>query len=264
MLNPFDAPRIKTERAKLHLAEFNLKTKAFFERGAVQIVFEKAEEYSMLPGNACAFTYRECEPIPAEWSAIIGDIIHNMRASLDLLASDVHRMTGGKEKDTKYVHYPFCASKSDLPQMLQSRRLSRIGKAFTAAIEHTEPYKGGNDGLRAIHDLDLLDKHQALVPIASVVDIPWPVKVNSENGFKSGIFHNGQRLIVIDESLCGTKIGETINAKFEVLFDVGVFRFRQVSAQLDACLKSVETIIDFFESVADSEISAGRIHIPNP
>lgn len=153
MLAPFEASQIKIDRAKQHLQELTAEISSFFERGAVSVVIEQASEYASVPGEMWAFTYREAEPVPATWSAIIGDVLHNLRTSLDLIASDVHRITGGKAKDTRHVHYPFCKSKSDLPEMICSRRLDGIGQDFYNAIEKTAPYKDGNEGLRAIHKM---------------------------------------------------------------------------------------------------------------
>lgn len=33
-------------------------------------------------------------------------------------------------------------------------------------LKAQKPYRGGNEFLRSIHDLDVLDKHSALIPIA--------------------------------------------------------------------------------------------------
>jgi hypothetical protein len=178
MVTPFEASRIKIDRATRHLQELRDDVSNFFQRGAVFVAFEIAPEYSAATGSEMgAFVYREGEPIPRHWAAIIGDVIHNARASLDLLASDVHRITGGDAKDTPHVHYPFCKERSGLGDMIKSRRLQHAGREFLEIVEQTAPYKGGNDGLRAIHDLDLLDKHQALVPTVATVAIDWPVKI---------------------------------------------------------------------------------------
>jgi hypothetical protein len=106
MLAPFEASQIKIDRAKRHLQELTAGISSFLERGAVSVVIEQASEYASVPGEMWAFTYREAEPVPATWSAIIGDVLHNLRTSLDLIASDVHRVTGGKAKDTKHtIHF---------------------------------------------------------------------------------------------------------------------------------------------------------------
>jgi hypothetical protein len=85
MIKPFEASQLKIARAKRHLQELSTEISSFFERGAVSVVIEQASEYASVPGDMWAFTYREAEPVPATWSAIIGDVLHNLRTSLDII-----------------------------------------------------------------------------------------------------------------------------------------------------------------------------------
>jgi hypothetical protein len=123
MIKPFEASAIKIARAKRHLQDLTSEIDAFFKRGAVRVVFEHAEEFNSV-GHMAAFTYREQEAVPVAWSGIIGDVNHNLRSSLDLVVSDIHRIAGGNPKDAQYVHYPFCKEKSGLPDIIRSRAFS--------------------------------------------------------------------------------------------------------------------------------------------
>lgn len=254
MIKPFDAPTIKIDRAKQHLQELRFGVVGFFQRGGAQVIFEDAPEYSKGVGfEMAAFTYREREPIPTLWGAIIGDVVHNLRASLDLVVSDVHRLTGCNPKDIYNVHYPFCKEQAALREMIKSRRLNHIGRDFIEIIEETKPYKGGNDGLRAIHDLDLTDKHQMLVPTVSVAKLDWPVEIKEgPKKFVTGVTHDGQRLVIFPRSYAKLPIGCRINAEFSIVFDgVGTFNGCDVINQLDACVSSIEFIIDLFRTAAE-------------
>ncbi|MCK9920124.1 hypothetical protein MXD81_64450, partial [Microbacteriaceae bacterium K1510] len=113
MTKPFSAPQTKIDRARRHLQELRSEIDDYFRRGGAQVIFETAQEFASA-GEMGAFTYREKESIPIAWSAIIGDVLHNLRSSLDLLACDLHRMTGGNPEHISGVHYPFCKSKADL------------------------------------------------------------------------------------------------------------------------------------------------------
>jgi hypothetical protein len=42
---------------------------------------------------------------------------------------------------------------------------------ISAIVNEIKPYKGGNDPLRALHDLDITDKHHLLVPVISVSEL---------------------------------------------------------------------------------------------
>jgi hypothetical protein len=256
MLAPFEASRIKIDRAKRHLQEFRSEVDSYFRRGGAYVAFEIAEEYSRATGGENgSFTYREPEPIPNSWAAIIGDTIHNLRASLDLLASDVHRITEGKPKDAPHVHYPFCNDKSGLPDMIKLRRLNHIGKEFLDLIKLTAPYKGGNVGLRAVHDLDLLDKHQALIPTVSIVAMDWPVEIKQgPKQFTTGAAKDGQRLMIFPTAFAKLPNGSRIKADFSIAFgEVGTFMGADISKQLTACVVSIEAIVNLFRASAESQ-----------
>jgi hypothetical protein len=254
MRKHFMAADLKVQRAKYHLQELKTKIDQFFRNGGAEVVFEIAPEFETIGGSRTgSFTYRKREPIPSEWPAIIGDILHNLRSSLDLIACELHRITGGPPEEIRGVQYPFCTGKSDLAGEIKKRRLNRIGGDFREIIENTAPYIGGNDGLCAIHDLDILDKHRIIVPAIAIVAFDWPVPITSgHQKFATGIVKDGQRLMIFPETLFPHPQGPTIKVEFSIVFgDVDVFRGRNVVLQLQACLESIELILDHFEAAAE-------------
>ena len=261
MFAPFEPARIKLDRADHHIADLTTKIGDYFKGNNAYVTFELADEFTKATGTEiCAFVYRQKAPVPAMWSGIIGDAIHNMRSALDLVASDLHRVTGGKPKDAAYVHYPFCKDKDSLTEMIRSRRLSHIDREFSRLIEETAPYKGGNEGLRAVHDLDLLDKHQSLVPTISVVSLDWPVPVTDGSAFTTGISKDGQRLIVLPRAFAGNlKLGTRIKADFSIVFgDVGVLSGCDVIRQLQACIATITVITDRFSALVEQKALGGK------
>jgi hypothetical protein len=70
-------------------------------------------------------------------------------------------------ESTKEVKFPFCDSPDKLDFFIKERKLSRAGPEVVALVKSLKPYKGGNTALRAIHDLDIRDKHEALTPLTS-------------------------------------------------------------------------------------------------
>lgn len=255
LLDPFQSAEIKINRAKHHLDDLDRQVTSFFERGAVRIVFEHDDEMSAGVGwESSAFVYRQREKIPLEWGAAIGDVIHNLRASLDLMVSDIFRLTKGNPQDIGYVHFPFARDKDRLHEQIRARRLNRIGKKFIEAIEHIAPYKDGNRGLRAIHDLDVLDKHQALVPTVAIVEIDWPVSVTNSEKFVTSVAHDGQRIIMIPKALCPLDYGTTIKADFSIIFGEGsAFERTYLVKQLEASVTSIESILKLFKHVATEQ-----------
>ena len=240
MLPPFEAARIKLARADQHIQDLNKQISNFFEGGGAFVAFEMANEYSAATKMpTAAFTYRQPKPIPPEWSAIIGDAVHNLRTALDLIVSDVHRITGGNPKDTPHVHYPFCREKNALADMIRSRRLSGIGRDYLDLIHETAPFKGGNEGLRAIHDLDLRDKHQALIPAVAVAKIDWPIPVKDGSQFVTNLYTDGQRLMIFPQSFAAAlPVGSKVKADILIVFgDVGRFAGARSSFSCEPALR---------------------------
>ena len=56
----------------------------------------------------------EISGAPEEISAIVGDVIHNLRTALDLTACDMVRAAGQSDKD---VYFPFSNSAQELNEM---------------------------------------------------------------------------------------------------------------------------------------------------
>ncbi len=252
-MKPFNAAQIKIDRAQHHLADLGTKVDAFFAEGNAYVAVELAQEFSVATGApTAAYTYRQKAEVPEEWSAVIGDVIHNARSSLDLVACDLHRLKGGRPAHISEVYYPFCSSKQGLSEMIKKRRLSHIGQEFIDIIKKTAPYKGGNEGLRAIHDLDIMDKHKALIPAIATASLDWPVKVvDAPQRFVTGIFKDGQRLVVYPPNVFDRPLGTRIPVDFSIVFgEVGVFQGVDIRKQLTACLASIQVILDLFRLAA--------------
>jgi hypothetical protein len=105
-------------------------------------------------------------PLAPDRSAIlVGDIVHNMRTSLDHMASEMARLNG---KGDASVNFPFSNSAAELKKMIEWKKFYFCGGEAVALLRTFEPYRGGNLELRAIHDLDNGDKHRALIPRAEL------------------------------------------------------------------------------------------------
>ena len=66
-------------------------------------------------------------------------------------------------KSDKSVYFPFGISKTDLEDAIKAKNFHRCGDEAVELLRQFAPYRGGNDRLRAIHDLDIQDKHRSLV-----------------------------------------------------------------------------------------------------
>jgi hypothetical protein len=100
---------------------------------------------------------------PEHLGAIIGDIVHNLRSALDLVACEMVRAVEGKDANVDRVYFPFCKNAENLEDMIRTRQFHRAGERAVQVLRGLKPYHGGNAALRAIHDLDIQDKHTSLI-----------------------------------------------------------------------------------------------------
>jgi hypothetical protein len=74
-----------------------------------------------------------------------------------------NRYAGGFDSHTKF---PFRDSRELLASALEGRNIHVTCPAlFDRVITEIRPYRGGDDTLCALHDLDILDKHKLLLPV---------------------------------------------------------------------------------------------------
>jgi len=102
---------------------------------------------------------------PEEMPLVLGDAIHNLRTSLDLLASDVVRLNGGSSKE---VYFPFAPNAAELENQIKRKNFNRAAPAAVNLLRQIAPHREGNKHLRGLHDLDVMDKHQLILPVFHV------------------------------------------------------------------------------------------------
>lgn len=132
--------------------------------------------------------YRQDEPLKASWvfdetppqvrvdwkgisdlpGAIVGDAVHNLRTSLDLMASELVRLQNRGDND---VYFPFGRDAKNLEDQIKQKNFNKAGTDAVDLLRTFKPYRGGNEELRALHDLDIRDKHKALVLLGSSLNL---------------------------------------------------------------------------------------------
>jgi hypothetical protein len=146
----FDAPTRKLQWGRHRTSEFRWLLQQYEHSNPVK---QKHTETEII-------VEREKSP-PDELALVLGDAIHNLRATLDLLAADLVRRNGGSVKG---VYFPFAASASQLDEQIHSKKFHRAGMVAMQQLRRLAPYRGGNEVLRGLHDLDVMDKHQLIIP----------------------------------------------------------------------------------------------------
>lgn len=250
MLAPFEAPKLKIDRAKKHIQEIETYAASFFASKPFRLVVEPWELNEQCGFHSHAWVVRISNNLSPDISVIIGDVFHNLRASLDILACDLVRLAG---KNTKGVYFPFCENESGLADMIKHRKIDRAGPETVAMIKELQPYRGGNDWLRAIHDMNILDKHQALVPVVAGGATPaatiafTPEAPTNVPSVRSKIDRDGQCLLVMPP-IANLPVGTELEAEWHIIFgeDAGPLTGHDVVEALKSLTRLTARIVEFF------------------
>ena len=184
-LNPFDASRLKLKRARHHIGELMNEISAFLQRTPFYL--------EIAPGgtpDTPTWTVHVREEVPPEFSTSIGDVIHNLRAALNLMACELVRLNGQNDSD---VCFPFSRSEADFHPAIKRCKFDQASAEAIALLKSLKPYRGGNDALRAVHDLDVMDKHRALILTTDMISAP-DVPGEPRTGARFGPIRDGMSI----------------------------------------------------------------------
>jgi hypothetical protein len=245
----FEAPKLKIKRAKKHIGELQCEVTQFIARNPYRVVVE--QDRKTLND---LFVIRIQDPIPGDFAAIIGDAIHNLGAALDLLTCDLVRVNGGDVED---VYFPFCRNGNEFENIVTQRHIDRASPDIVDMFRSLEPYNGGNDALRSIHDLDISDKHKILQPVFYFTGLPNCLIARRDGSpFFSltncwiGPIKDGLTIYRFPRRvLQGVKIGQQFKGSFEITFGHGqAFHGQSVIPTLYQLAGLVDGIVKTFET----------------
>jgi hypothetical protein len=246
---PFLGPRLKVERADRHIADVNSVVRKFLEREPYTAIVEQEK------GCPDALVLRAKEKLPNRLAAIVGDAVHNLRTALDYLAVDLVALNS---QSTKGVYFPFCESADGLEAMIKERHVDRASEKVVNEIRLLKPYRGGNDALRAIHDLDIIDKHKLLMPIGYIGGVENlmysaktdPNKININifgDNFWRGALDDGAKMVTLAAGH-DLKIGQQFKAEIQIAFADGQpFEGKPIIQSLKIFSEVVTSVIARFE-----------------
>jgi hypothetical protein len=207
----FAGPRVKIERAKRFIAELGLEVEQYLASnpGSVQIAMVNGEPKARVT----------IEPIGHMPSAIIGDCIHNLRTALDQMASELARINDKSDKD---VYFPFSDGPNTFEAAIETKRFAKAGEDAVLLLKEFKPYRGGNDDLRAIHDLDIIDKHTAIIPpqFQFETNVQFTYDVNDPPSGTGTATVAGELTFPAGTSLAGRKVLSTLEELVEMVHGI--------------------------------------------
>jgi hypothetical protein len=153
----FSGVWVKLERAKEHINDLEARVQTFKQAKPY-----RAFRYCELDTGDLVFEVKASDQPPLWWSAILGDAIHNLRSSLDLLVCELVDAAGNSVKTT--TGFPIMKD-ADAFASNSLRKVKGAPETAVELIKAAKPYKGGNDAFWRLHQLDITDKHKLLVPV---------------------------------------------------------------------------------------------------
>ncbi|MCS0209947.1 hypothetical protein [Vibrio alginolyticus] len=252
-MTTFVGTELKIVRAKSHIRELENQLVDYIKSKPFKVVVESEDG-----GSNHLWTLRVKHDIPMIFAAIIGDVIHNLRASLDLLATELVEHAG---QDAKNVYFPFGNDADGLEQMIKKRRIDKAGQGVVDIVRDLKPYTGGNKLLRSLHDLDITDKHKSLVPVAHYAGIK-NFQMNGASGpmltiqnLHCGPIRDGMVLMSLPPA-GNIRVGQSFNPSLKLCLDEDVIeRDEELVETMHKYVDMVEDILQRFKDLVAKENS---------
>lgn len=154
-MHPLDGPRLKVKRANKHIYELEAALKDFGKTHP----YEAVEQVEADTGDRVWHAKVNRQP-PRRLSAIVGDAVHNLRSALD------HVMAGFfPDAGRKSPAYPISNTAEQFEASLP--KVKAAGQEAFKLIRASKAYKGGNDALWGLRELDDIDKRRLLITIGT-------------------------------------------------------------------------------------------------
>jgi hypothetical protein len=150
-----NAVRSKIGRANKHIDDLAIACKTF--TASTPFVLDRETDPST---GYYHFKLTKIQPPPREIALITGDAIHNLRSALDHLAYQLVLANGSTPlRQTCFPIFDDIAKY----QSMDANKVRGMSQGALDAIDAARPFKGGNEALYTLHDLDIADKHHALL-----------------------------------------------------------------------------------------------------
>jgi hypothetical protein len=251
--------RTKVERAKKHVSDVEGQLRGFFDTKPYVIGTKRDPQTRRL----IYYLTSVVEPSPL-LAATVGDALHNLRSALDHLAHRLVVVGIGRSGPFYYVYYPIFDSATEY-EAKKMGQIKGMRQSAIDAIDATRPYKGGNDQLWMLHNLDKIDKHRLLIAVGSAarsVDLGGFMSRQMADAFPqlgkipalSAFFKPADRMCPLkagDELFIDApdaKVDQELQFRFDVaLSDAGIANGEPVLETLQQMVDLVDNLLITFE-----------------
>jgi hypothetical protein len=156
---------LKIKRAYKHFQDFYQILSDFIDSDPCRIVPERdpnTQEVIYRVGHAIV--------IPDDLALIAGDVLQNLRTALDYLACALVSANGGKV--TSKIGFPIFKNAPVTPgdECTFTRKVEGMRQEAKDLIRACKPYKGGDEVLWRLHELNRREKHRLLFTVGGFIN----------------------------------------------------------------------------------------------
>ena len=153
---------LKVKRAKEHISDLEQQLRGFIESNPYKVGAKQDPQTRKL-----VYYVTSVEETPECLPLIAGDAIQNLMGALDHLAYQiVCSDTGDNPPNPNWIYFPI-ADDAAKYEAKKGRKIQGARQESFDAIDALKPYKGGNDLLWTLKELNDIEKHRLLLTVGS-------------------------------------------------------------------------------------------------
>lgn len=129
---------VKLRRAVVHMTDLQSRVEEHLAGRPFDVVAETRDNGRLVVVRMVGDT-----SIPEEWSAIVGDVLHNLRSALDCLVVGLAEANLGRsltEEEEHRLQFPICLTDEAWDSALRGRRLRYVDPAVVEEIRKLQPF----------------------------------------------------------------------------------------------------------------------------
>ena len=184
--------------------------------------------------------FKTVPTLPIDAVTIAGDLVHNLRSALDHLARQLV-LVGMEiappaipftEKDWRSIYFPI-AETAKKYEAEKTRKVKGMLLEAVETIDRLKPYKGGNDHLWRIHELDNIDKHRSLFTLG-------------KDFLFTANWYSGSHLMKAENPLFA---GVEAQVEQDIQLEIQEGLSQPQVAEANALIPSLHQLVDFVENL---------------
>ena len=157
---PLSSVELKIFRAAQHIESLKSELAGYFQSNPGRMMRQPHT-----CENEAIFRFVANAPIPARFGLIVGDVLQNLRSSLDYLVWEL--VLAANNQPSEKNMFPICSTVESFDQQTKRHRLDGVSADAIAEIKGLQPYHLGQDFSKSIlwsvDELTNINKHRRIL-----------------------------------------------------------------------------------------------------